>query len=250
LTTDTRPKTASASFNAQRGEVKVLGIAKGSGMIHPQLATMLVYLFTDIQGAPGELHRILADVCDDTFNCISVDGDTSTNDTVLLLASACSGIKLNDAATRQRFRKAVFEVCRSLAKQVVSDGEGIQHVIRLQVEGGRNREEARRIAKSIAHSSLVKTAWAGSDPNWGRILAAIGNSGVALDPGHVNIFIGDQQVCRAGQSHPFNEKRAHKHLLQARCEVRVALGRGSSRLVFVTTDLTADYVRINADYST
>jgi glutamate N-acetyltransferase/amino-acid N-acetyltransferase len=218
-------------------------------MIHPKLATMLVYLFTDIVAAPGTLRRTLAEVCDQTFNCISVDGDTSTNDTVLLLASGRSGIPSNGAASKI-FPSALLEVCQSLAHQIVSDGEGIQHVIELAVEDARSREEALQVARTIAHSPLVKTAWAGADPNWGRILAAIGNSGVPVRPSAVNIYIGQQQVCRGGCANGFDERAAHEHLSQSECKVRVQIGRGPHAVRFYTTDLSAEYVRINADYST
>ena len=161
-------------------------------MIHPQLATMLVYLFTDTAATPAELKRCLRAACDETFNCISVDGDTSTNDTVLLMASGESGVRLS--AVKNKFQAALREVCGSLAEQIVADGEGVQHVIRLSVEQAKSRDEALDVAQSVARSLLVKTAWAGADPNWGRILAAIGASGVRIDPNKVTIFIGRQMV--------------------------------------------------------
>jgi len=248
MTTDTRKKTAAANFNAERRNVALLGVAKGSGMIHPQLATMLVYLFTDVAASPAELKRELKAACDESFNCISVDGDTSTNDTVLLLASGQSGVPLK--ACHKQFSGALSEVCQSLAKQIVADGEGVQHVIHLFIEQARSRTEALQVARTIAHSLLVKTAWAGADPNWGRILAAAGRSGVALNPGRVNIYIGEQMVCKRGVAFPFNEAGAHHALAQPHCNIRVQLGRGQDKIEFITTDLTADYVRINADYST
>jgi len=246
LTTDSRPKLASAPLRSGNGAVT--GIAKGSGMIHPQLATMLVYLLTDIVATPAELRRALRNVCDHSFNVISVDGDTSTNDTVLLLASGASRIQLRQA--RKEFEIALLEVCRSLAEQIVTDGEGVQHVIRLQIEQAKNRAEALHVARTIAHSLLVKTAWAGADPNWGRILAAVGRSGVKVDPKKISVTIGDQTVCRGAVACKFDERRAHEELSHAECRVGVRLGRGKAALEFLTTDLTADYVRINADYST
>jgi glutamate N-acetyltransferase/amino-acid N-acetyltransferase len=219
-------------------------------MIHPQLATMLGYLFTDVAATPAELKSLLREACDQSFNCISVDGDTSTNDTVLLLASGQSGIRLRDTGVRKKFAKALSEVCQSLAEQIVSDGEGVQHVIHLFVEQAKTRQEALQVARAIAHSFLVKTAWAGADPNWGRILAAVGRSGVALDPKRVNIYIGKQMVCKAGVGNRFDEARAHQDLAQPNCDIRVQLGRGHSSVAFITSDLTAEYVRINADYST
>jgi glutamate N-acetyltransferase/amino-acid N-acetyltransferase len=246
LTTDTRPKVASIPLRS--GSAAVTGIAKGSGMIHPQLATMLVYILTDIAASPGELRSALREACDESFNVISVDGDTSTNDTVLLLASGESQVSFR--SVRQEFRKALREVCRSLAEQIVKDGEGVQHVIRLHVDEAKNRAEALQVARAIAHSLLVKTAWAGADPNWGRILAAAGRSGVKLNPAKVSVMIGDQLVCKGSVARKFDEKKAHDHLSLPECLVRVRLGRGKSSVEFLTTDLTAEYVRINADYST
>ncbi len=256
MTTDTRPKIASAHFRAssKKGakKVTVLGIAKGSGMIHPQLATMLVYLFTDVAATPRELHALLSEACDDSLNCLSIDGDTSTNDTVLLLASGASGVRMGkkDVQTRKKFSAALTAVCQSLAEQIVSDGEGVQHVIRLFVEQASSREEALLMARTIAHSMLVKTAWAGADPNWGRILAAVGRCGVPIDPSRVQIFVGRQKVCCNGNACAFNERQAHHSLEQPVCDIRVQLGRGRHAVRFLTTDLTAEYVRINADYST
>jgi glutamate N-acetyltransferase / amino-acid N-acetyltransferase len=250
MTTDTRPKLDSIRFRSGKGTITLLGVAKGSGMIHPQLATMLVYLFTDAAATPSQLKRLLRAACEKTFNRISVDGDTSTNDTVLLLASGRSGVRLNHGSTRKKFVDALGEVCQSLAEQIVSDGEGVQHVIRLSVQQASNQEEALRVAQAVAHSLLVKTAWAGADPNWGRILAAVGASGVPINPDKINIFIGSQLVCRNGASCRFDERRAHRHLAKPVCDVRITLQRGDASTKFLTADLTADYVRINADYAT
>jgi glutamate N-acetyltransferase/amino-acid N-acetyltransferase len=217
-------------------------------MIHPQLATMLVYLLTDVSASPMELKTALRKACADTFNVISVDGDTSTNDTVLLIASGESGVAIR--SVRKEFETALLEVCRSLAKQIVADGEGVQHVIRLRIEHARTRAEALQVARTIAHSLLVKTAWAGADPNWGRILAALGRSGIKIDPGRVSVLIGGQTVCRNGVACKFDEQRAHQELSKAESSVIVKLGRGKSSLEFLTTDLTSEYVRINAEYST
>jgi glutamate N-acetyltransferase/amino-acid N-acetyltransferase len=248
-TTDTRAKTASTQIQIAGKPITLLGVAKGSGMIHPKMATMLAYIFTDIAASAADLQRLLGAVTDGTFNCISVDGDTSTNDTVLLIASGKSGAKLN-AATRVKFTQALQSVCVSLSEQIVSDGEGATHVIHLNIQQARNREEALQVARAISHSPLVKTSWAGADPNWGRILAAIGNSGVPIDPARVKIHIGDQEVCRNGAFLHFDKHRAHQHLSQPDCSIRVQLHRGKTNLQFLTTDLTADYVHINADYST
>jgi len=251
MTTDTRPKIASVRFRASSiegsKEITVLGIAKGAGMIHPQLATMLVYLFTDAGASARELQALLREACAQSLNCMSIDGDTSTNDTVLLLAS---GARVRDIRIRKKLSVALTEVCQSLAEQIVSDGEGVQHVIRLFVEQARSREEALLVARTIAHSMLVKTSWAGADPNWGRILAAVGRCGLAIDPSRVQILIGSQKVCRNGTACTFNERQAHRSLAQPACDIRVQLGRGQHSVRFLTTDLTAEYVRINADYST
>jgi glutamate N-acetyltransferase / amino-acid N-acetyltransferase len=209
-----------------------------------------VYLFTDVAASPRDLQRLLRDACDQSLNSMSVDGDTSTNDTVLLLASGQSGVRVRDIRVRKKFADALLAVCQSLAEQIVSDGEGVEHVIRLFVEQARSREEALQVARSIAHSALVKTAWAGADPNWGRILAAVGASGVTVDPDRIKIFIGNQLVCSKGAACSFDSGRAHRVLAQPVCDIRVQLGRGTNAVRFLTTDLTAEYVRINADYST
>jgi glutamate N-acetyltransferase / amino-acid N-acetyltransferase len=246
LTTDTRPKLASVPL--QSGRAAITGIAKGAGMIHPQLATMLVYLLTDIAAKPAELKHELRKACAGTFNAISIDGDTSTNDTVLLLASGESGLSFGEV--RNELGNALLEVCRSLAEQIVADGEGVQHLIRLRVEQARTRGEALQVARTIAHSLLVKTAWAGADPNWGRILAAAGRSGVVLDPARISILIGNQTVCRNGTACEFDQEQAHHELSQRECRVSVWLGRGRAGIDFLTADLTQEYVKINADYST
>jgi len=250
MTTDLRPKVASVRVKASKSEFSLLGIAKGSGMIHPQMATMLVYLFTDLAAGAGDLQRLLKAACDQTFNCISVDGDTSTNDTLLLLANGQSRVRLKDAGVAKKFADALLTVCQSLALQVVSDGEGVKHVISLCIEQAKSRDEAMLVAKSIAHSALVKTAWAGADPNWGRILAAMGYSGAPIETEKVEIWIARQKVFGQGVVQKFNEMEAHRALAQPKCDVRVRLGRGNSRVLFYTTDLTAEYVHINADYST
>jgi len=250
LTTDTKLKVASERIGAGAQQIILAGVAKGAGMIHPQLATMLVFLLTDAVARPVELRQLLKAVCDETFNCISVDGDTSTNDTVLLLASGQSGVNVKASKAREKFQEALQRICQSLAGQIVADGEGVKHVVQFQVAEARNREEALRIGRAIAHSLLVKAALAGSDPNWGRILAAIGACGVPLDPQRVSISIGDELVCRHGERRDFDVENAHRALSQPACRVRVRLGRGAATVVFTTGDLTEEYVRVNAAYST
>lgn len=245
LTTDSNPKLASVPLRSGRGAIT--GAAKGAGMIHPQLATMLVYLLTDVAAKPVELKTALRKACEESFNAISIDGDTSTNDTVLLLASGVSGISYQ--TVRKEFDRALLTVCRSLAEQIIADGEGVQHMIRLRIEQAQSRAEALQIARAISHSLLVKTAWAGADPNWGRILAAVGRSGIPVDPKKIHISIGKQTVCRAGTSYAFDHEAAHQELAKPECKIGVRLGRGKAALDFLTTDLTSEYVKINADYS-
>lgn len=250
MTTDTRPKVVSREIVFGKKKARILGIAKGSGMIHPNLATMLAYIFTDVGACSAHLKALLRSSCDVSFNCISVDGDTSTNDTVLLMASGASGCTLSTPRAAKVFAAALEDVCARLAEMIVCDGEGVKHVVDLIVEGARTRRDADKIARTVAHSMLVKTAWAGADPNWGRLLAAIGRSGVPVKPAEVDIYIGDQLVCRAGQAAKFDEATAHKVMSQPRYEVRLKVGRGKAHASVLTSDLTTDYVRINADYST
>ncbi len=185
MTTDTKMKVAQAAVEVGGGLVRIFGAAKGAGMIYPQLgpphATMLVYLFSDIAAESEMLRDVLGPAVETSFNSISIDGDTSTNDTVLLLASGVSGVKL-DAESRGGFLDALRRVCGSLAHQIVDDGEGVGHVVTLHVTGARTEAEAKQVAKAIAHSPLCKTAWSSGDPNWGRLLAAAGYSGVKFDP--------------------------------------------------------------------
>jgi glutamate N-acetyltransferase/amino-acid N-acetyltransferase len=248
LTTDTRKKVARETIVRKSDTVTLAGVAKGAGMIHPNMATMLAYLFTDIAASPAELQRLLRGAVDESFNSISIDGDTSTNDTVLLLASGKSGVALRKVA--KEFERALRNVCRSLAEQIVADGEGVTHLVRLKIEQARTPDEARRVASAIANSPLVKTAWAGADPNWGRMLAAIGYSGVKINPSRINIFLGPQQICRDGAACPFDKSAAHQCMTQSSYEIRIRLGAGKAKLDFLSCDLTAEYVHINADYST
>jgi glutamate N-acetyltransferase / amino-acid N-acetyltransferase len=211
---------------------------------------MLCYVLTDVAADPKQLGRILRSTVDRTFNRISIDGDTSTNDTVCLLASGTSGLDLAKSKVADEFARSLNDVCASLAEQIVADGEGVKHVVHLKIEGAKSEREADTIARTIAHSPLTKTAWAGADPNWGRILAAIGRSGIALNPAKIDIFFGDIQVCRRGMAAEFDEAKAHEQLSRPSVEIRINLDRGQHNLRFITCDLTDDYVRINADYRT
>lgn len=260
LTTDTRAKMASATLRVDGKPVHLFGVAKGAGMIAPQLvpavphATMLVYLFTDAKISAPDLQIFLNRAIEPTFNCISIDGDTSTNDTVLLLASGATGVAVSSRAEdsgHAAFAEALQAVCASLARQIIEDGEGVGHVIELAVEGAATATDAKRIARSIAQSPLVKTAFAGCDPNWGRILAAAGYSGVAFDPGKVSIWIGGLPVCWRGQvAADFDKDHVHRAMMERTVAVRLELGMGNAACHFLTCDLTAEYVRVNAEYST
>src|SRR6202035_2499127 len=205
-----------------------VGCAKGAGMIHPNMATMLAFVATDAAIAPSLLQRTLQDVTRRTFNAISVDGDTSTNDSLLVLANGEAGapsIKSGNKAHRD-FAAALEEVCRSLALQIVADGEGAQRVIEIEVRNAKNEADARRIAETIATSPLVKTAFAGGDPNWGRIFAAAGRSGVSFDPSRVDIQMAGIPVLRRGQPLNFNERAASNRLLAKHVPIIVNMRAG------------------------
>ena len=261
LTTDTRRKVARAVVDVDDAEVRLLGVCKGAGMIAPVLgapvapataphATMLVYLFTDLAADAADLRELLGAAMDNSFNAISIDGDTSTNDTVVLLASGASGIVV-DARVRDAFASALDLVCRSLARQIVADGEGVGHVVDVHVTGAATVAEARQVARTIATSPLCKTAWSSADPNWGRLLAAAGRSGVPVLAETMRITIGDVEVFRDGQRAPgYDEATAHAAMLTPEYTIAIELGRGEEETHFLTCDLTAEYVRINADYST
>jgi glutamate N-acetyltransferase/amino-acid N-acetyltransferase len=258
LTTDTKMKVARAVIDVGDKEVRIFGAAKGAGMIHPQLgvptgpphATMLVYLFTDVVADAEQLRAMLAPAVESSFNSISIDGDTSTNDTVLLLASGASGVAL-DTQVGEAFANALKLVCGSLAHQIVDDGEGVGHVVSLHVTGARTTADAKTIAKAIAHSPLCKTAWSSADPNWGRLLAAAGYSGVEFDPALVTISIGGLPVFAGGMRSPlFDEAATHGCMLAREYTIALDLGLGTEECLFLTCDLTEEYVRINADYST
>jgi glutamate N-acetyltransferase/amino-acid N-acetyltransferase len=257
LTTDTVEKTAFARLELPGPDgapckIRIAAFCKGAGMIHPQLiphATMLVYILTDAIVEPAVLDGYLRQAIEVSFNRISVDGDTSTNDTVLLMASGASEAVVGPE--NAAFAAALTQVCTSLARQIVADGEGITHVVELHIEGAATDADALKIAKAIAHSPLVKTAWAGSDPNWGRLVAAIGYSGAQIDPERIDIRFGELTICHnGGRSEEFDEAAAHAYVAQPEFSVTIQLHQGAGNCVFWTTDLTHEYVSINADYST
>jgi glutamate N-acetyltransferase / amino-acid N-acetyltransferase len=253
MTTDTRPKWASAKCRVGGKQVRLLGCAKGSGMIEPNMATMLAFIATDAAIIPALLDRVLRACVERTFNSITVDGDTSTNDTVAVLANGQSGareIKSASSADCKSFRAALEKVCKSLALAIVEDGEGAGRTIEIEVRGAASERSARQIAKTIANSPLVKTAFAGADPNWGRILAAAGRSGVRFDPRRVNISIAGAAVCRRGCEHPFDERDVHQKMLAKCVLVRLDLRAGNASARVWTCDFTVEYVHINSSYRT
>jgi glutamate N-acetyltransferase / amino-acid N-acetyltransferase len=251
MTTDTQPKWAAAKCRIGRKQVRILGCAKGSGMIHPNMATMLAFLATDAALPAALLARLLQAAVRPTFNCITVDGDTSTNDSVILLANGQSGATIKtEGEDYQSLGEALQSVCKSLALAIVTDGEGAQRVIEIEVRGAPSDKAADQIARTIANSPLVKTAFAGADPNWGRILAAAGRAGVPFNYERVDIWLAGMEVCRRGREYPFDEQLAHEQLLTKHVPVLVDLraGQGSARIW--TCDFTREYVHINASYRT
>src|SRR5499425_2957971 len=251
-TTDTRPKTAAASFKMSGKRIHLLGCAKGAGMIHPNMATTLAFVVTDAAISSSLLQKTLREVAGRTFNSISVDGDTSTNDTLLVLANGAAGAPAvsNGSKAQRQFSAALENVCGSLAQQIVADGEGAQRVIEIEVRGAKTESAAKKIAETIATSPLVKTAFAGGDPNWGRIFAAAGRSSVKFDPSLVEITMAGIKVLRKGQPLDFNERAASNRLLADHVPIVVDLHSGGSRARYWTCDFTAEYVRINASYRT
>jgi glutamate N-acetyltransferase/amino-acid N-acetyltransferase len=254
LTTDTKLKVAHATVEVEGKTVRIFGCAKGAGMIGPQLgpphATMLAYIFTDIAACSEHLDAMLTAAVETSFNCISIDGDTSTNDTVLLLASGKSGIAAQGEVV-SAFEAALQRVCDSLAHQIIDDGEGVTHVVTLEITGARTDAEAKQVAKTIAHSPLCKTAWSSADPNWGRLLAAAGYSGVAFDPAAVTIRIGPLPVFEHGmRAAAYDEAATHAHMSQREYTIHIDFGQAAGSCRFLTCDLTKEYVAINADYST
>ena len=253
MTTDTRPKTASRQVEVGGESVTVTGIAKGAGMIHPDMATMLAFLATDARVAQPDLQGLLGRAVDQTFNCVTVDGDTSTNDACVLLASGVAKNQLRpNTPDFDLFEQAVTDVCAELAEAIIRDGEGATKLMRIRVEQAASVEEARTVGKTIALSPLVKTAFFASDPNWGRILAAVGRAGCnALVIEGVSIWLDEVQIVDCGARAPgYTEADGARVMRQDEILVRVALGRGSDAATILTCDFSYDYVRINAEYRT
>jgi glutamate N-acetyltransferase / amino-acid N-acetyltransferase len=250
MTTDTVPKTASAEAQLRRGVVRIAGMTKGSGMIQPLMATTLGFVMTDAHIPVAPLRAMLRRSAETSYNRLSVDGDTSTNDTLVLLANGASGVR-PDPPEFPIVEEAIGQVMQTLAQAIARDGEGARKFVTIDVSGAATNEAAVRIARGIANSPLVKTAIAGSDPNWGRILSAAGNVGVAFDPAKTDVWLQRVAVCRGGLAAPFSEAELEQKLDAPECEIRLVIrgkGKGSAR--FWTCDLTEDYIRINGSYRT
>jgi glutamate N-acetyltransferase / amino-acid N-acetyltransferase len=250
LTTDTRRKVASEDIRVGSRTVTVAGMTKGAGMIHPHMATTLGFVMTDAAIAPNYLRQMLLAAVAGTYCSLTVDGDMSTNDMVALLANGASGVKPSKSE-RKALQELITYVMESLARQIAADGEGARKLIIVRALGFKREDEARKVARSVANSLLVKTAITGNDPNWGRILAAIGYSGVSFDPSDVDIYLQELLVCRRGLAANFDEGELKRKLNVPEVHIRVRLnGRGKSEARFFTCDLTEDYVKINASYRT
>ncbi len=246
MTTDTFPKGCSRQVEIDGKTVSIAGIAKGSGMIAPDMATMLVYIFTDAKVEQGALQGMLSKLTDRTFNCITVDSDTSTSDSLMLCATGASGV---DATANGEFETALHEVMLDLSHQVVRDGEGATKFVEIQISGAANDTDAKTHAMAIANSPLVKTAIAGEDPNWGRVVMAIGKSGAAADRDKLSIWFGNVLVAENGWVNPdYVEADAAAHMKQQELLIRVDLGIGNGTSTVWTCDLTHGYIDINADY--
>ncbi len=249
MTTDTVPKESACELRTEQGIVRLGAMAKGSGMIHPNMGTMLGFITTDADIPGDELQALLREAVEDSFNMVTVDGDTSTNDMVLALANGKSGVVLKDEDWLE-FRQMFLSVCKKLAQDIARDGEGASKFLQVEVEGAGNVVDARLIAKSICGSSLVKTAIFGEDANWGRILAAAGYSGAEFDPNKADIYLGTILVAQEGQGVDFSEEEAKKILMNKDIQIRVVLREGDAQATAWGCDLTHDYVTINGSYRT
>jgi glutamate N-acetyltransferase/amino-acid N-acetyltransferase len=249
LTTDTRIKVATQAVTINGSEVRLTGFAKGAAMIGPNMATMLAFVLSDAAVAPADLHALARRSADASFNCVSVEGHTSTNDTLLLFANG-QGTPLQGEGLA-RFGAATMAVCADLAKAIAADAEGASHFVTIEVEGLRDDAEAKRVAKAVADSPLVKTAIFGADPNWGRIVSAAGYAGVAFEEEHLSLWMGDLLLYHNGTPQPFDAATASAYLKNNRdISLRLRFTLGSGRCTFWTSDLTYEYVKLNADYTT
>jgi glutamate N-acetyltransferase / amino-acid N-acetyltransferase len=250
MTTDTKPKQIVAAHTARDGgTIRAIGTAKGAGMIHPNMATLLCFVVTDADVPVDELRRITRRAADRSFNAISVDGDTSTNDTLLVLANGASGVRAS-AETLRDAESLITRVCELLAREIVADGEGVTKVFEVHVIGAASDDDARKAARTITTSNLVKTAIHGADPNWGRIIAAAGRSGAKVDDRRASIRIGPVDVFTRGAPALFSPDELRAAFSQKEIAIELALGLGDGTATAWGTDLSAEYVRINADYTT
>jgi glutamate N-acetyltransferase/amino-acid N-acetyltransferase len=249
MTTDTKPKVAQREVALSGGSVRIGGIAKGAGMIHPNMATMLSFVTTDAHVDSAALRPMIRAAADESFNAISVDGDTSTNDTLLVLANGASGVRIG-AADGPAFLDALTAVCLELARAIVADGEGATKVFEVRVSGAASEGDARAAARTVTSSNLVKTAIHGADPNWGRILAAAGRSGAKVDPAKASIRIGGIAVYDKGAPRPFDASAVRARFEKPEIAIELDLGLGEATARAWGSDLSAEYVRINADYTT
>jgi glutamate N-acetyltransferase/amino-acid N-acetyltransferase len=251
MTTDTRHKIACRTVDINGRSISLCGMAKGAAMIGPNLATMLAVVMTDARLAAADAQKLLHDAADESFNCISVEGHTSTNDSVLLLANGAAGGDVLTGEALCKFRGTLVEICEDLAQSIPADGEGATHLITVEVHGCRTRDDAIQIAKTIADSPLVKTAIAGNDPNWGRIVSAAGYAGVAFDASKVCLHLNGSLLYERGQPVPFNGDAVSAAMAADRnTGIVLLLDEGEASARFWTSDLTAEYVRLNADYRT
>ena len=251
MTTDTRPKLAGSTFTADGTTYTLFGMAKGAAMIGPRLATMLGVVLTDAAIEPADAERLLREAAETSFNCVSVDGHMSTNDTVLLLANGAAGGGTLHGAGLTAFAAALSAACETLAREMADDGEGATHVMRIEVTGCATRDAARQVARTIADSPLVKTAVHGADPNWGRIVSAAGYSGVSFDPTQVRLRLNGTLLFQAGAPVPFDAEAVSASIKAAReTLIELELGVGPGAIRFYSSDLTAEYVHLNADYHT
>jgi len=249
MTTDTRPKVAQREVTLSGGSVRIGGIAKGAGMIHPNMATLLTFVPTDALIDSAALRPMLRSAADDSFNAISVDGDTSTNDTLLLLANGASGVRVG-TVDGPGFLEALTAVCLDLARAIVADGEGATKVFEVRVGGAASESDARAAARTVTNSNLVKTAIHGADPNWGRILAAAGRSGAKVDATKASVRIGGIAVYEKGAPRAFDNGAVRALFAKPEITIDLDLGLGEATARAWGSDLSAEYVRINADYTT
>jgi glutamate N-acetyltransferase/amino-acid N-acetyltransferase len=250
MTTDTHPKVASTVMDAGGAEVTIAGCAKGAGMIEPRMATMLAFIVTDAAVQPPRLRSILKNLLPRSFNAITVDGDMSTNDTLLLLASGAAGNRALAGRDLARFENAVSEVASALARELVRDGEGATKLVDVEVRGARSSSDAEKIARAIANSPLVKTAFFGCDPNFGRIAMAAGKAGVPFNLDRMEVSLGGVKIASRGELHPDALAAAGEKMKQKEFGLTVDLKMGKASAHIVTCDLSFDYVKINAEYTT